>query len=49
MSVAANPSLGGQMPKTSLVETDLAGRLRLATDEPWLVKAAARSARRSRS
>jgi sulfate transport system permease protein len=39
MSVAANPSLGGKMPSTSLVETDLAGRLRLATDEPWIVKA----------
>jgi sulfate transport system permease protein len=38
MSAAANPSLGGILPKTSLVETDLAGRLRLATDEPRLVK-----------
>ena len=41
MSAAANPSLGGITPKTSLVETDLAGRLRLATDEPRLVKVAA--------
>jgi sulfate/thiosulfate transport system permease protein len=39
MSVAATPALGGPMPKTSLIEADLAGRLRLATDEPWLVKA----------
>jgi sulfate transport system permease protein len=38
MSVAANPSLNGITPKTSLIETDLAGRLRLATDEPGLVK-----------
>src|SRR6476619_5999437 len=37
MSTAAN-SLGGVMPKSSLVETDLAGRLRLATDESALVK-----------
>jgi sulfate transport system permease protein len=37
MSAAAN-SLGGVMPKSSLVETDLAGRLRLATDESALVK-----------
>jgi sulfate transport system permease protein len=40
MSTAANLQLGGRMPKNSLVETDLAGRLRLATDEPWFVKAA---------
>jgi sulfate transport system permease protein len=38
MSTAVNASLGGRMPKTSLVETDLVGHLRLATDEPWLVK-----------
>jgi sulfate transport system permease protein len=38
MSAAASPALGGQMPKTSLIEADLAGRLRLATDEPWIVK-----------
>jgi sulfate transport system permease protein len=40
MSAVANPSLGGPLPKTSLVETDLVGRLRLATDEPCLVKTA---------
>ena len=39
MSTAANPSLGGFSPKTSLIETDLAGRLRNATDESILVKA----------
>ena len=39
MSTAANPSLGGISPKTSLIETDLAGRLRLATDESTWVKA----------
>ena len=39
MSTAANPSLGGISPKTSLIETDLAGRLRHATDESTLVKA----------
>jgi sulfate transport system permease protein len=38
MSVAGSPTLNGITPKTSLVETDLAGRLRLATDEPALVK-----------
>ena len=38
MSTAANPSLGGISPKTSLIETDLAGRLRHATDESTLVK-----------
>src|SRR5690349_15175696 len=38
MSTVANPSLGGVIPKTSLVETDLAGRLRLATDESVWVK-----------
>jgi sulfate transport system permease protein len=39
MSAIPSPLLGGQTPKTSLVEHDLAGRLRLATDEPRLVKA----------
>src|SRR3954469_7859390 len=34
----ANPSLGGVTPKVSLIETDLAGRLRNATDESNLVK-----------
>jgi sulfate/thiosulfate transport system permease protein len=38
MSAAAQPTLNGVTPKTSLVGTDLAGRLRLATDEPGLVK-----------
>jgi sulfate transport system permease protein len=38
MSTVASQSLGGRTPKKSLVESDLAGRLRLATDEPWLVK-----------
>jgi sulfate transport system permease protein len=38
MSAIANPSLGGPLPKSSLVESDLSGHLRLATDEPWLVK-----------
>jgi sulfate transport system permease protein len=38
MSGAANSSLGEILPKTSLVETDLAGRLRLATEESRLVK-----------
>jgi sulfate transport system permease protein len=38
MSTAANPSLGGISPKVSLIETDLAGRLRHATDESTLVK-----------
>jgi sulfate transport system permease protein len=38
MTALANPSLGGLLPETSLLETDLAGRLRVATDEPWLVK-----------
>jgi sulfate/thiosulfate transport system permease protein len=38
MSATANPSLGGITPKVSLIETDLAGRLRLATDEPRIVK-----------
>jgi sulfate transport system permease protein len=37
MSAAAN-SLGGVVPKNSMIETDLAGRLRLATDESTLVK-----------
>jgi sulfate/thiosulfate transport system permease protein len=39
MSTAANPSLGGISPKTSLIETDLAGRLRHATEETILIKA----------
>lgn len=38
MSTVANPSLGGFSPPTSLIETDLAGRLRHATDESTLVK-----------
>jgi sulfate transport system permease protein len=38
MSAAAINSLGGITPKTSLVETNLIGRLRLATDESSLVK-----------
>jgi sulfate transport system permease protein len=38
MSTAANPSLGGITPKVSLIETDLVGRLRHATDESTLVK-----------
>src|SRR3954452_3275993 len=38
MSTAANPSLGGITPKVSLIENDLAGRLRHATDESTLVK-----------
>src|SRR3954465_9752192 len=38
MSSAAANSLGGIVPKNSLIETDLAGRLRLATDESALVK-----------
>src|SRR3954467_10435015 len=38
MSTAANRSLGGITPKVSLIETDLAGRLRLATDESTWVK-----------
>jgi sulfate transport system permease protein len=38
MSSIANPSLGGVIPRTSLIETDLAGRLRLATDERTWVK-----------
>src|SRR3954454_22417090 len=38
MSTAANRSLGGITPKVSLIETDLAGRLRHATDESRLVK-----------
>ncbi len=39
MTTLAAPTLGGDMPKTSLVEQDLAGRLRLATDEPRYIKA----------
>jgi sulfate transport system permease protein len=38
MSAIPSPLLGGNIPKGSLVETDLAGRLRLATDEPKFVK-----------
>jgi sulfate transport system permease protein len=38
MSTAAHQSLNGNIPKTSLVGTDLAGRLRLATAEPPVVK-----------
>ena len=38
MSAAVEQSLGGYTPKTTLTETDLAGRLRLATDESPLVK-----------
>src|SRR3954469_15672549 len=38
MSTAANRSLGGITPKVSLIETDLAGRLRHATEESTLVK-----------
>jgi sulfate transport system permease protein len=38
MSTVTNPSLGGISPKTSLIETDLTGRLRRATDESTLVK-----------
>src|SRR6187431_1694752 len=38
MSTASIPSLGGISPKISLIETDLAGRLRLATDESTWVK-----------
>jgi sulfate transport system permease protein len=40
MSAVANPALGGPLPKSSIIEADLAGRLRLATDEPWFVKSA---------
>jgi sulfate transport system permease protein len=38
MSASANSSLSGIVPKTSLIETDLVGRLRMATDETSLVK-----------
>jgi len=38
MSTVASQSLGGIMPKTSLIETDLAGRLQHATDESFWVK-----------
>ena len=38
MSTVASPSLGGITPKTSLIETDLVGRLRHATDESFWVK-----------
>lgn len=40
MSTVATFPLGGPLPKHSLVESDIAGRLRLATDEPRLVKLA---------
>src|SRR5690242_15406920 len=37
MSTVTINSLGGAIPKNSLVETDRTGRLRLATDErPWV-------------
>ncbi|MEX2316108.1 MAG: sulfate ABC transporter permease subunit CysW [Pirellulales bacterium] len=39
MSTAADSTFGQSVPKHALVSTDLAGRLRLATDEPRLVKA----------
>jgi sulfate transport system permease protein len=38
MSAIVNPALGGVTPKASLVETNLAGRLRRATDEAVWVK-----------
>ena len=38
MSTVANPTLGGNVPKTSLIKTDLVGRLRLATDESFLIR-----------
>ncbi len=38
MSTVANTALGGRMPKTSLTETNLVGRLRLATAESFLVR-----------
>jgi sulfate transport system permease protein len=38
MSVGASASLGGHTPKSNLIETNLAGRLRLATDESPVVK-----------
>ena len=34
----AGPALGGSTPKSSLVSTDIVGRLRHATDEPVLIK-----------
>jgi sulfate transport system permease protein len=38
MSQAANPTLGGRAPQASLVETDLVGRLRMATEEAHWVR-----------
>ncbi len=38
MSTATNTTLGGKLPKSSLIKTDLVGRLRLATDESLLVR-----------
>jgi sulfate/thiosulfate transport system permease protein len=38
MSHTANPSLSGSLPRTSLIETDLVGRLQMATDESRLVR-----------
>ena len=38
MTAAASPLLGGAAPKSSLVSSDIVGRLRHATDEPVLVK-----------
>jgi sulfate transport system permease protein len=38
MSAIANPSLSGAPPKTTLISTDISGRLRLATDESPVVK-----------
>jgi len=39
MSAVAANSLGGRVPNNTLIESDLAGRLRLATDESAWVKA----------
>jgi sulfate transport system permease protein len=38
MSTALNTTLGGPVPKSTLVGTELSGRLRLATDESTVVK-----------
>src|SRR5262245_27817666 len=38
MSQAANPVLGKVTPPSSLIETDLVGRLRMATEEARLVR-----------
>ena len=38
MSQAANMMLGGRSPRTSIVETDITGRLRMATEETRLVR-----------